>query len=274
MPSDAELAKLMKEDEVMPTSRGCRNWRELARRLLVCLVPFLVAGFFILTDFARRQQMPYVDLSQQWPRAYGIAAAHSWHLGVLLLVIAVIGLAAWVWLEVVGWKRAGQESDFVRRIDDAVARFEATASRLHTDTGAGSAGGSQDVARDTVYSEMYAEMRRFRDYELSSASWYTAMLLALLGGLFLYSTTEEPALTVDLVKTIAILLAAVLCAAGWFAVGYSWARYRELRDYTTAQLEPGWHRFTPKSHDWTPRHSIYVSQGILAVAVVILACHL
>ena len=39
----------------------------------------------------------------------------------------------------------------------------------------------KDVSKDTVYSEFYNEMRRFRDYELTASTWYMAILLAITG---------------------------------------------------------------------------------------------
>lgn len=38
-----------------------------------------------------------------------------------------------------------------------------------------------EVNKDTVYSELYSEMRRYRDYHLNVATWYTVILLAVFG---------------------------------------------------------------------------------------------
>ncbi len=37
------------------------------------------------------------------------------------------------------------------------------------------------IGLGTVYSELYNEMRRYRDYELTSSAWYTIYELAILG---------------------------------------------------------------------------------------------
>ena len=39
------------------------------------------------------------------------------------------------------------------------------------------------VSVDTVYSEMYNEMRRYRDYQFSNAKWHTTSFLALIGAI-------------------------------------------------------------------------------------------
>lgn len=38
-----------------------------------------------------------------------------------------------------------------------------------------------EILNESIYSELCNELRRYRDYELTAATWYTAILLALLG---------------------------------------------------------------------------------------------
>src|SRR5262245_1630393 len=40
---------------------------------------------------------------------------------------------------------------------------------------------SNGVSLDTVYTQMHAELRRYRDHELTVATWFTAILLVMLG---------------------------------------------------------------------------------------------
>jgi membrane protein YqaA with SNARE-associated domain len=127
---------------------------------------------------------------------------------------------------------------------------------------------------DTVYREFYNEMRRYRDYEFQSSTWYTAMLIAILGFLISVRFGKPADLTVFgaavanncLVKLALILGTGVLGGTSWFLVRYASHRYEELRKYAN-ELEPEWKVETFVITSWriTPRHVLYVTQVMLVL---------
>ena len=92
---------------------------------------------------------------------------------------------------------------------------------------------------DTVYQEMYQEMRRYRDYELTSSTWYTAFLIAILG--FLITTIHGDnqqfielrlILTTNLyVQILTALMIVILGLASLYSVRYVNLRYQEITHY-------------------------------------------
>jgi hypothetical protein len=80
----------------------------------------------------------------------------------------------------------------------------------------------EPVSADIVYQEMYQEMRRFRDYELSASNWNSAILLALAGALLTlkYTNTESPVSILlsqnGFIKFGLSFLFAILVASGIF----------------------------------------------------------
>jgi hypothetical protein len=131
------------------------------------------------------------------------------------------------------------------------------------------------VRREAVYREMYNECRRYRDYEFTSSSWYTALLLAMFG--FLVATRfgdTAPVLAQWLaeswvLRVCVVLGGAVIAGTANFLIWYSSGRYQELRRYMTSHLEPKWKtdHFSPRKHRVSP-HLVYHCTPWLAVALI------
>jgi hypothetical protein len=134
---------------------------------------------------------------------------------------------------------------------------------------------SDPIQPSAVYSEMYNEMGRFRDYQFRSSTWYTALLLAILG--FLIATrfgTTAPKFDQLVgqsccVKFLIILLAVVIAAVSSYLIHYSNRRYRHLRHWTDEHLEPEWKkkRFTVDERCLKP-HWIYHFTAWVLVAII------
>jgi hypothetical protein len=133
----------------------------------------------------------------------------------------------------------------------------------------------KEVSIDTVYSEMYTEMRRHRDYQFSSATWYTTLLLALVGLILAAKYGENKSGVKDIIinhaeiKWIIVLVAAVVCFNSCYAILYSHQRYSDLRGYTDDNLEPSWRKkFTPRTTMIQP-HILLVANQLILVAIII-----
>ncbi len=92
------------------------------------------------------------------------------------------------------------------------------------------------VDQNTVYQEAYAEMRRFRDYEITASTWYITIQLALFGVLTL-SNGKLP----FQMRCIAIFLSMLIGVGGAYTVYYAHVRYKSLRDLVDNTLEPHWY---------------------------------
>jgi hypothetical protein len=98
---------------------------------------------------------------------------------------------------------------------------------------------------DTIYQEKYNEMRRHRDHVLLSATWHSAILLALLSGLISINLTKNSWIfSNDFLKNylseIKILLATGIIWLCWSAINsiiYS-QKQNEIIRYFTDDLEP------------------------------------
>lgn len=136
----------------------------------------------------------------------------------------------------------------------------------------------REVCENTVYTELYAELRRYRDYEFTSSTWYSALLLAILGFLVASrfgDTAPRFALLLETscaAKVLFVAVAALIAGTSTFLVWYSYARYQELRKYTTDNLEPKWKTtdFTPREHPIAPRHFYYATPWFVFLLILIL----
>ncbi len=134
---------------------------------------------------------------------------------------------------------------------------------------------SDGVSKDTVYSEMYAEMRRFRDYELTAATWYVVILLAILGAILTlkFGSTQSglsQLLSTNLpLRLIIAGFATLIGVSGCYSVIYGSSRYHELRKYVDGHLEPEWkkEKFKPKRRKIVPLHFVLLVQILLVLAI-------
>jgi hypothetical protein len=134
------------------------------------------------------------------------------------------------------------------------------------------------VSSDIAYQEMYQEMRRYRDYELSVSTWYMTFLLAILGGIF---TAKFGELGFDnlanncVVQTIVVFVVLLIGSSGMWSVYYSHRRYKHIRDYIfdkKLNLEPDWKKnYSPERIFPEPRHLILSTQLILIVLSIVAA---
>jgi len=133
----------------------------------------------------------------------------------------------------------------------------------------------QEVSHDIVYQEMYEEMRRYRDFELTVSTWHTTILLGILAvlvtGRFAGFTSSLSRFLASSVaaKSLILVVAVSIGASSVFLVCYSWLRYRELRNYVSQNLEPLWKEFKPKKRKIAPRHLIIAVQVLLVLLIAI-----
>ena len=130
------------------------------------------------------------------------------------------------------------------------------------------------VTPDTVYSELCSENRRYRDYELTASTWYTVMLLGVLGFVVTVrfgDTSATPSQLTTALKTdraLQLIIAFVLTLVGGasvYSVRFANLRYLELREYIKG-LQPKWHTFTPDDIALKPVHGIYFTHFMILVS--------
>jgi len=101
-----------------------------------------------------------------------------------------------------------------------------------------------EVSKDTVYSEMYIEMRRFRDYQIKASMWYTTILVSILGFIFTIKFAHIQNISFQLfranliIKILILTVATVIGVAACLTILYTNGRYYSLRKYTDKYLEP------------------------------------
>jgi len=118
---------------------------------------------------------------------------------------------------------------------------------------------------DIVYQELYEEMRRYRDYELSVATWYTAILAAIFGVLIAIKPQLDSLNCV--VKSLIVALILLLGISSLYSICYAHKRYNQRREIAD-KLEPGWNTPPPKQ-TITPRHLICITLVCLVIFSII-----
>ena len=89
---------------------------------------------------------------------------------------------------------------------------------------------------DMIYEQLYTEMRRFRDHEKAVVTWYTTILLAMMGALISFSAQTNVQIDDMLKLTLAALIVAVT-GSMHYLIWYTSRRYRDLRDYTNEHYD-------------------------------------
>lgn len=107
----------------------------------------------------------------------------------------------------------------------------------------------EDPSVDAVYSEWYNEMRRYRDFEHTIASWASTVLLALAAGGVTIFTSEPPKLSQLQSYAFFVAIAAITVISD-LIIYYCGRRYRELKEQAKG-MEPTWK---------TELHKVTVSQ--------------
>ena len=130
------------------------------------------------------------------------------------------------------------------------------------------------VSHDVVYAQLYEEMRYYRNYELTVSTWYTTILLAILGGILAakFGTVESSLSNYFnhniLVQWLVFGLATYIGFSSWYSVIYvSIWRYRELRTYIEKHLEPAWKQLSRKRIILSPVYFLLLTQLILVILV-------
>lgn len=130
------------------------------------------------------------------------------------------------------------------------------------------------VSPDIVYQELYQEMRRFRDYELSSSTWYTVILLAILSAIISVKYASDSLLKVSLfgdctIKIVVLLVIFLIGFSNIWSTYYVRRRYHHLRNYVD-YLEPEWHNYQPEIIFPAPYHLIVLTQLILVLVSILM----
>ena len=133
------------------------------------------------------------------------------------------------------------------------------------------------VTADAAYAAANAEMGAYRNYEITFSTWFTAILLAILGAVVTirWGTNQTRlGLLLDARLEARLLVGVVAAAVGCCACFCQWyvtRRYDELRHY----LETGFRlcvkplvRAQPR---FRPRHAIVVMHVVLTVTAVAIA---
>ncbi|KAB0663581.1 hypothetical protein F6V25_16400 [Oryzomonas japonica] len=91
---------------------------------------------------------------------------------------------------------------------------------------------------DKLYSEVYSELRRYRDNIFQWQRWYTTVILALVGGLFfLCEKGRSP--DIPVYKFIFILIILILTLTVVWLLRYTRSRTRQLTKIAV-RMEPHW----------------------------------
>ncbi len=129
-----------------------------------------------------------------------------------------------------------------------------------------------EVSDESIYSELCNELRRYRDYELTAATWYTAILLALLAFYASAKFGSDGEYVRSLAASILVLsLSTVLGFSSCYSVWFAHWRYSDIRDIVREKhLEPKWvvdafKKITDKKAI-PPRYLIYLIQLLLVLA--------
>jgi hypothetical protein len=138
---------------------------------------------------------------------------------------------------------------------------------------------NEKISNEAVYSELYNEMRRYRDYELSASTWYTAILIALLG--FIVSVkygSSDPVSTFSHIwyfQVLVLLISTILGVSSFYSIWYANKRYSEIRKIVDEHLEPKWVKeaFKPilLQKRVRPRRFIYIIQILLVVVTWVIS---
>lgn len=121
-----------------------------------------------------------------------------------------------------------------------------------------------NVKADTVYREMYTEMRRYRDYELNIAKWYSTFSLGYFGAVYFLLHSQGGKELRDTLaigcggKLLLVILGGIICLAGAYSSWYATDRYDHLRQKVTEVLEPDWSKsFKPPIRLLEPGYIIW-----------------
>ncbi len=122
---------------------------------------------------------------------------------------------------------------------------------------------------DSMYAQLYTEMRRYRDHEQRVVTWWTTILLAVVAGIIHFSTQGQGihyGIRVVLVVTVVCLSSAMTCL-----IAYTNRRYQDLREHTNRYYD---HVFQPRPELTVMRIGGFIRTLIPMWIVTMAACAL
>jgi len=147
----------------------------------------------------------------------GVFFRGPWPAPVIALVVAIVAIAAVL----------------VARCAVSKARGHQRFGESTTDSAA------EQIEPDAIYAQLYTEMRRFRDHEKAVVTWYTTILLAMIGAVIGYWPHIDLGDTGDMLELKVTLAALIVVVTGsmHYLIWYTSRRYRDLRDYTNEHYD-------------------------------------
>ena len=138
----------------------------------------------------------------------------------------------------------------------------------------------KEVSIDACYKEKYNEMRRHRDYQLSTVNWCTVILLAIIAG-FVSINNDSSYLENQIspcgyifFKGFVILFIWTVVYLGSIIVNHSAKRYYHMREWVSKNMEPviNGEKYKPEEADVPIQNAIIailVFLGLLASGIVV-----
>ena len=125
----------------------------------------------------------------------------------------------------------------------------------------------EQVSKETVYEQLYAEMRRHRDYQMVITGWYTTLVLAAIGGLIALSSAWAH-MEVSLKWFLGVFFACAGLGIS-YVVWYSHDRYKQLRTYADEKMEPSWKKLPLSRRKLQPYHILIAMNLALSLVVIL-----
>lgn len=142
----------------------------------------------------------------------GVFLNVAWPAAVIALVVAIVAIVAVL-----------------------VARCAVSKAREHQRFGESTTdSAAEQIEPDTIYAQLYIEMRRFGERDRAVVTWYTTILLAMIGaviGYWPHFDLGDTGALLELKVTLAALIVAVT-GTMHYLIWHTNRRYRDLRDYT------------------------------------------
>jgi heme/copper-type cytochrome/quinol oxidase subunit 2 len=95
------------------------------------------------------------------------------------------------------------------------------------------------VSIEAVYSQLYSEMRRARDHQVTIAAWYTTILLTINGALLFLKRDQSPIPLSNLEKWAVSIVLVILTVGVCYLFWFEHIRYCEYRRCAQS-MEPEW----------------------------------
>ena len=137
---------------------------------------------------------------------------------------------------------------------------------------------NNNVDRNTVYTQMYTEMRRFRDYIFSGSTWYTALMLAILAfvvtprfsGVCPQSRLTAIMIHSVIMKIILVILTVLIVFSSCYNIYYAFRRYTYNRIFVSHYLEPEWKNkiYDEDKIKFQPHHLLYATQALIGLILL------